>query len=324
MLHAAFLRSPYAHARILRIETSAAERAAGRGFGHDRRRVRKDLHRPWVGTLSCFPGMKSAPQYPMAVDRACWAGEPVAMVIAQYARAGGGRCRADRDRVAGAAGDRRKKPRSIAIRPCCMPSSATISPFARSSIPATWMPHLPAPTLLSREHSSSAGIPRSVWSRAHCWPTYDKQRSKLTITTSSQCPHMIQRVFAHTLGVPDHNVQVVAPDVGGSFGLKIHSYGDEVATVAAAIALGRPVKFIADRLESFVSDIHARENSVKARMAVSKFGRDLGASISTCFRVPAPIRNIHAPACSRPTRSSTSPAVPTGTNTTGRGPPWSI
>jgi carbon-monoxide dehydrogenase large subunit len=101
---------------------------------------------------------------------------------------------------------------------------------------------------------------------------YDKGTGKLTITTSSQCPHMIQRVFAQTLGVPDHRVQIIAPDVGGSFGLKIHTYGDEVATAAAAIQLGRPVKFIADRLESFVSDIHARENFVKARIAVAKSG----------------------------------------------------
>ena len=78
---------------------------------------------------------------------------------------------------------------------------------------------------------------------------YDKGTGKLTIHTSSQCPHMIQHVFAHTLGIPDHMVQIIAPDVGGSFGLKIHTYGDEVAATAAAIELGRPVKFIADRLE---------------------------------------------------------------------------
>ncbi len=108
---------------------------------------------------------------------------------------------------------------------------------------------------------------------------YDKGTGKLTVYTSSQCPHMIQYLFARTLGVPDHMVQIIAPDVGGSFGLKIHSYGDEVAAVAASIELGRPVKFIADRLESFVSDIHARENSVKARMAVSKAGEILAFDI---------------------------------------------
>ena len=58
---------------------------------------------------------------------------------------------------------------------------------------------------------------------------------------------MIETVFARTLGIPEHNVRIVAPDVGGSFGLKIHTFGDEVAA-AAAIKLGRPVKFVADRL----------------------------------------------------------------------------
>src|SRR4029077_14966940 len=101
---------------------------------------------------------------------------------------------------------------------------------------------------------------------------YDKHTQRLTIYTSSQVPHMIQTVFARTLGVPEHNVRVVSPDVGGSFGLKIHTYGDEIAATAAAMVLGRPVKFVADRLESFVSDIHARENRIHARMGVSRTG----------------------------------------------------
>ena len=94
---------------------------------------------------------------------------------------------------------------------------------------------------------------------------------------------MIQTVFSKTLGIPEHNVRIVAPDVGGSFGIKIHTYGDEVAATAASMVLGRPVKFIADRLESFVTDIHARENLVKARMGVIEGGRDPGAARSTCL-----------------------------------------
>ena len=65
---------------------------------------------------------------------------------------------------------------------------------------------------------------------------------------------------------------MVAPFVGGSFGLKIHSFGDEFAATAASIKLGRPVKFIADRLESFLADIHARENKVAGKMAISNEG----------------------------------------------------
>src|SRR5215471_17268998 len=82
MLHAAFLRSPHAHARLTRLDTSAAARAPGVVKVMTGAELAKLCSGPWVGTLTCFPGMKSAPQYPMVVERACWQGEPVAMVVA--------------------------------------------------------------------------------------------------------------------------------------------------------------------------------------------------------------------------------------------------
>ena len=104
MLHAAFFRSPHAHARIARIETSAAERAPGVVKVMTGAEVAKMCTGPWVGTLTCFPGMKSAPQYPMAVDRACWQGEPVIMVIAQTRALAEDAAELDRDRVGGTTG----------------------------------------------------------------------------------------------------------------------------------------------------------------------------------------------------------------------------
>src|SRR5262249_57078460 len=83
MVHAAFVRSPHAQARIVRIEADAAKRAPGVVLVMTGAELARMCTAPWVGTLTCFPGMKSAPQYPMAVDRACWQGEPVAMVVAQ-------------------------------------------------------------------------------------------------------------------------------------------------------------------------------------------------------------------------------------------------
>ena len=83
MLHAAFLRSDYAHARIISIDTTAARKAPGVALVMTGAELAKMCTGPWVGTLTCFPGMKSAPQYPMAVDRACWHGEPIAMVVAE-------------------------------------------------------------------------------------------------------------------------------------------------------------------------------------------------------------------------------------------------
>jgi carbon-monoxide dehydrogenase large subunit len=83
---------------------------------------------------------------------------------------------------------------------------------------------------------------------------------------------MMQWIIAQHFNLPETGVRVIAPDVGGSFGLKIHVYGEEMATIAASLLTGRPVKFVADRLESFVGDFHARGHRVNARIAVSKEG----------------------------------------------------
>ena len=101
---------------------------------------------------------------------------------------------------------------------------------------------------------------------------YQPGEGKLTVYQSTQAPHMMQNVFAKHLGMNEGDVRVVTKDVGGSFGIKVHVYADEFAAVALSKMFQRPVKFIADRLESFVTDIHARDHLVKARMGVSKIG----------------------------------------------------
>jgi carbon-monoxide dehydrogenase large subunit len=272
MLHAAFVRSPYAHAKIVRLDSSAAARAPGVARVMTGAELAKMVTGPWVGTLTCFPGMKSAPQYPMAVDRACWQGEPVAMVIAQT------RALAE-DAAELVEIEWQELPPVVdkedaldAATPMLHPELGDNLAFRKvidtgdvdAAIKAADI--VVEDTVRFGRHTAVSLEPRALVA------DYNKPAGRLTIYTSSQVPHMIQTVFAKTLGVPEHNVRIVAPDVGGSFGMKIHTYGDEIAATAASIVLGRPVKFIADRLESFVSDIHARENLVKARMAVSKEG----------------------------------------------------
>ncbi len=271
-LHAAFVRSPFAHARIVSIDPSEASRQAGVALVMTGAELAKLCTAPWVGTLTCFPGMKSAPQFPMAVDRACWVGEPVAMVVARTraeAEDTAERVRIEWQELPVVA----DKKSALAVRSPVIHAELGDNLAFRKVIDTGNVDAAFARADLVIEETFEFGrhTAVSLESRA-VLAQYDKGTGKLTIITSSQCPHMIQRVFAQTLGVPDHRVQIIAPDVGGSFGLKIHTYGDEVATAAAAIQLGRPVKFIADRLESFVSDIHARENFVKARIAVAKSG----------------------------------------------------
>jgi carbon-monoxide dehydrogenase large subunit len=279
MVHAAFVRSPFAHARIVRIDAAEAKCQPGVVLVMTGAEIAQLCTGPWVGTLTCFPGMKSAPQYPMAVDRACWVGEPVAMVLA------GTRAQAE-DAAELVAVEWQELPAATEKKTALDPATPVIHPDLgdnlafRKAIDTGGVDEVFANADLVIEeelefarHTGVSLEPRALIA------AYDKGAGKLTITTSSQCPHMIQYVFAHTLGIADHNVQIIAPDVGGSFGLKIHTYGDEVAAAAAAIRLGRPVKFIADRLESFVSDIHARENTVKARIAVSRTGEILAFDI---------------------------------------------
>ena len=271
-VHAAFVRSPFAHARILAVDTAEARRQPGVVLVMTGAELAQRCTGPWVGTLTCFPGMKSAPQYPMAVDRACWAGEPVAMVVAgtRAQAEDAAQCVKVEWQELPAVADKKTAldAKTPAIHPVLGDNLAFRKAIDTGGVDAVFAN---ADLVIEDTFEFGRHTAVSLESRA-VLAAFDKSTGKLTIHTSSQCPHMIQRVFAGTLGLPDHMVQIIAPDVGGSFGLKIHTYGDEVAATAAAIELGRPVKFIADRFESFVSDIHARENLVTARIAVSKTG----------------------------------------------------
>ena len=272
MLHAAFFRSPFAHARIKRLDTAAAKAAPGVHLVMTGAELAKRCTGPWVGTLTCFPGMKSAPQYPMAVDRACWHGEPVAMVVAEsraLAEDAAELIEAEWEELPVIV-DKTKAlgPGAVVLHKELGDNLAFEKTIDTGGVDEAFKSaHLVVEeTFDFARHTAVSLEPRIVLAQ------WDKVGGRLTAWTSSQTPHMFHYVLANTLGVPDHNVRVVAPDVGGSFGLKIHTFGDEIATAAAAMVLNRPVKFLADRLESFVSDIHARENRIKARMAFDKSG----------------------------------------------------
>ena len=108
---------------------------------------------------------------------------------------------------------------------------------------------------------------------------YNAAEHTLTAYQATQAPHMMQDIFSKHLGIPEGQVRVVSKDVGGSFGIKVHVYPDEMATAALSVMLRRPVKFYADRMESFLTDIHAREHRVRARLAATKDGEILAFEI---------------------------------------------
>ncbi|HUC66397.1 MAG TPA: xanthine dehydrogenase family protein molybdopterin-binding subunit [Stellaceae bacterium] len=278
LLHAAFLRSPYAHARIRRIDTA---RAAQRS-GVVRVATAADLaglYTPWVGVLTHMKGMKSAPQHPLAPGRACWQGEPVAAVVAES------RAIAE-DAVAEIEVEWEELPAITSPEAALAPGAAAIHPelgdnlafarsieagavddaFARAAAVVT-------ETFTFARHTGVCPEARSLLAE------FNPADRQLTLHCSSQAPHMMKEIVLRHFALAESDVRVICRDVGGSYGIKIHVYPDEMAVIALALLLGRSIKFVADRLESFVSDIHARAHRVEARMALAADGEILAIDI---------------------------------------------
>ncbi len=272
LLHVAFFRSPYAHAAIKSIDISAAQRSPGVVRVVTGAEMAERCS-PWVGVMTHMRGLKSAPQYALAVDRARWQGEPVVAVVAQT------RAQAE-DGVALVEVAFEELVPVVDMETALDPATPVIHPdlgdnqafelqvdagdvdtaFASAKVVIEETFHFGRNTGVTLE-------PRSTLA------DYNAGEGKLTVHMSSQAPHMMKHVLAKHLRLDEDNVRVICTDVGGSFGIKIHTYPDEMSAAALSIMLKRPVKFVADRLESFVSDIHARDHRVKARLAVNHDNR---------------------------------------------------
>jgi carbon-monoxide dehydrogenase large subunit len=278
MVQAAFLRSPHAHARIVSVDAEAALAVPGvlRVFtGADLAKVCD----PWVATLDHLKGMKSAPQHPLPLERATWQGEPVAAVIAESRAAA-------EDGVAALAVEWEPLPAQLNMETALAPGAVVIHPalgdnlvFTRTATKGDVEAAMAAAhtvveaTFVTGRHTGVTLEPRSIIA------DYNRAEGTLTAHQSTQAPHMMQGVFAKQLRMEEGQVRVICKDVGGSFGIKVHVYPDEVAVAAISRVMGRPVKFVADRFESFVSDIHARDHRLKGRIAVDAEGKILGFDI---------------------------------------------
>jgi carbon-monoxide dehydrogenase large subunit len=279
LAHVVFWRSPVAHMRITRIARSAAQALPGViavVVGAEIAAICK----PWVATLAHLAGIKSAPQYPMALDRATWQGEPVIAVVAET------RAIAE-DALGLLEVEWETLPAVLDTETALDPATPLIHPelgdnlcFTRSLDTGGVDEAFARPDAVVFEETYVFGRHTGVTLEPRCqiadWNPGDQ---KLTVYHSFQAPHMMQDLYCRQFELQESQVRVVCRDVGGSFGIKVHAYPDDFATVALSILLQRPVKFVADRLESFVSDIHAREHRIQARIAATKAGEILAFEI---------------------------------------------
>ncbi len=271
MVHVAYVRSPHAHARIRSIDAAQAKQSPGVVAVVTGPELAKVMT-PWVGVLTHLKGIKSALQHAIAIDRACWQGEAVCAVVAKT------RAQAE-DAVGLVEVDYEPLPAVTDMETALAASTPVIHPelgdnltFARKHEAGDVdkgfqdADEIVETTFVFGRHTGVTNEPRAIIA------DWNPGEQRLTVYHGTQAPHMMQNIFAKHLALEEQQVRVVTKDVGGSFGIKVHVYPDEMAVVALSRMLNRPVKFVADRLESFVTDIHARDHRVKAKIGVRKDG----------------------------------------------------
>src|SRR6476469_100524 len=271
MVQAAFVRSPHAHARIVKITVEAAKKSHGVIAVVTGAELAKVMT-PWVGVLTHLKGLKSAPQAPIAVDRACWQGEAVCAVVAHTRAEAEDGCElvevtyaelpAVTDPETALDGKTPVIHASLGDNLCFerkLDVGAVDKAFAEADA-------VVETTFRFGRHTGVTNEPRAVVA------DWNEGEQRMTVYHGTQAPHMMQNLFAKHLAIAEHQVRVLTKDVGGSFGIKVHTYADEMATVALSKLLKRPVKFVADRIESFVTAIHARDHRIKAKIGVNRDG----------------------------------------------------
>ena len=271
MLHVCFVRSPYAHARIDNINTAAALEPGGVRHVFTGRELAA-VCRPWTARLTNLGEMKTAPQAAMATDIVRWQGEPVAAVVANS------RAQAE-DGAELVEVDYTELPAVTDPETATRADAPLLHPELGTNV--AWSINIDTGEVEAAMAGADVVIEKTFEVHRQTGVTleprgaiadYEPARRYLTLYLTSQVPHIQRHIYARQLGLKEANVRVICPDIGGGFGLKLHLYSDEIATAALSMLIRRPVKFVADRLEAFVSDIHARGHRVKARMGVNADG----------------------------------------------------
>jgi len=286
-LYAHIIRSPHAHATVRVVDSSAAEAAAGVVAVL----TGADMAADGLGGLPCgwgITGKDGTPMVepahpPLAAETVRHVGDQVAVVIAE-SRA-----------VA------RDAAELVDIDFDELPSVSDIASADADGAPLVWneapgnvcydwelgdreavddafsdAAHVATIDLVNNRLVANAMEPRAAIG------DYNVGKDEYTLFTTSQNPHVIRMLMgAFVLGVPEHKLRVISPDVGGGFGSKIFHYAEEAIVIWASKRLGRPVKWTAERSESFMSDAHGRDHVSHAEMAMNENGEFLALRVST-------------------------------------------
>lgn len=287
MTHAVLVRSPYSHARVNGIDPSAALSAPGVVAVL----TGADMAADNVGSLPCGwqvhskdgSPMKEPGHFPLARDRVRYVGDPVAVVIAETREQA-------RDAAELVMVDYDELPAVTTTTRALSPGAAAVHDEAPDNVCFDW--HIGDAAAVDAAFANAAHVARLELVNNRLVPNamepraaigeFDAATGDYTLTTTTQNPHVIRLLMgAFVLGIPEHKLRVVAPDVGGGFGSKIFHYGEEAIVTWAARKVRRPIKWTAERSESFLTDAHGRDHVSTAEMAMDADGHFLGLRVST-------------------------------------------
>jgi carbon-monoxide dehydrogenase large subunit len=282
-----FVRSPHAHAKIRSIDKTAAMAAPGVIGILDGQDVAADkingLPCGWLITSTNGEPMKEPPHPILAFDKVRYVGDHVAMVVAEtYEQA---RNAAELVMV-----DYEPLPAVVDVRDAQAPGAPVIHDIATNNQCYKWAigdkavvdatfanaAHVTKIDLVNNRLAPNPMEPRAAIGH------YNRAGDDYTLYVSNQNPHVERLLMtAFVMGLPEHKVRVIAPDVGGGFGAKIYLYAEDVCLTWASKKLNRPIKWNCDRSEAFLSDAHGRDHVTHAELAMDQDGKFLGFRVHT-------------------------------------------
>ena len=291
--HAAFVRSPHAHARIKSIDISKAKAAEGVLAVY----TGDDVAAAKLGGLPCGwlitdvngQPMKEPPHPVLAQGKVRYVGDQVALVVAEtqaQARDAAELVEVDYETLPAVVDAMKARAKGAPALHEIAPDN-TCYVWAIGDKGAVDAAFAKAAHVTKLEFVNNRLIPNAIEPRA-ANGSFSRADDSYTLYVANQNPHVERLLMtAFVMGLPEHKVRVVAGDVGGGFGSKIYLYGEDVAVTWAAKQLNRPVKWTADRSESYVSDAHGRDHQTVAELALDKEGKFLAMRVKTTANLGA-------------------------------------
>ena len=290
--HLVFLRSPYPHARIVSIDTAAAAAMPGVLRVITGAELAEAGVKPMPGAVGFRRAdgsdCASPPRLAMAHGRARFVGEAVAAVVAETVQQA-------RDAAEAVMVDYEALPMVVDLASATADGAPLLCEDANGNVAAEMRhgssdaataafakaKHVVALDVVNQRVVALTIEPRSVLAAP------DAESGRLTIRMSTQMPSGVRDSICAAIGLAKEKVRVVVGDVGGGFGMKTGAYPEDIAVAFAALQVGRPVKWVADRSEEFLSSAHGRDIEARAELALDADGKILALRIRTLANVGA-------------------------------------